>query len=90
MDIMFENYQGDVQEMLKIIIKNEIVFSKMVNDVVGHRVLKLVIKKVFSKEEFNDQRKIVMKYFESDKQLNKDIKNHTGWVIISVIENSDD
>lgn len=67
MDIMFDNYEGNIQEILTTIIKNEKVFKKMINDVVGHRVLKIIIKKVFLKDELIEQRKIVTKYFESDK-----------------------
>lgn len=51
MDIMFDNYEGNIQEILTTIIKNEKVFKKMINDVVGHRVLKIIIKKVFLKDE---------------------------------------
>lgn len=51
MDIIFENYHGDITEMLNIMVTNEMIFSKLLNDVVGHRVLKAVIKKVFLKEE---------------------------------------
>jgi len=60
-DILFENYDGDKLEFLNICIKNEEVFSKLINDVVGHRVLKIIVKKVFEKEEYGEYRECIVK-----------------------------
>jgi len=45
MDVFFDNYDGSKVEFLNVIIMNKQVFGMMTNDVVGHRILKIVVKK---------------------------------------------
>lgn len=60
---------------------------RLANDVYGHRMLKLVVKQVYESEIQAEEKECLNKYVLGNTLLNEEIKSHSGWVVISAVEN---